>query len=78
MNQQEKLVLNYPLFDGEKIMESASVIVENGIIMIKNKNVSTDSDYLLMPGLIDAHTFRSKKQGRTMLQSGVGCRELKE
>ena len=25
MNQQEKSVLNYPLFDGEKVMESASV-----------------------------------------------------
>ena len=74
MNQQEKLVLNYPLFDGEKIMESASVIVENGIIMIKNKNVSTDSDYLLMPGLIDAHThLGTKEQVRAMLQSGVAA-----
>ena len=49
MNQQEKLVLNYPLFDGEKVMESASVIVENSTIMAVNKTVSTDRDCLLMP-----------------------------
>ena len=74
MNQQEKLVLNYPLFDGEKVMESASVIVENSTIMAVNKTVSTDRDCLLMPGLIDAHThLGTKEQIRTMLQNGVGA-----
>ena len=68
MNQQEKLVLNYPLFDGEKVIESASVTIENGTIIAVNRNVSTDSDYLLMPGLIDAHThLGTKEQVRTML-----------
>ena len=72
MNQQEKLVLNYPLFDGDKVIESASVVVENGTIMSINKNVSTDNDCLLMPGLIDAHThLGTKEQVWTMLQSGV-------
>ena len=74
MNQQEKLVLNYPLFDGEKVMESASVIVENSTIIAVNKTVSTDRDCLLMPGLIDAHThLGTKEQIRTMLQNGVGA-----
>ena len=72
MNQREKLVLNYPLFDGEKIIESASVVIENGTITAINKSVSTDSDYLLVPGLIDAHThLGTKEQVRNMLQSGV-------
>ena len=74
MNQQEKLVLNYPLFDGEKVIESASVVVENSTIMTINKNVSIDSDYLLMPGLIDAHIhLGTQEQIRTMLQSGVSA-----
>lgn len=72
MNQQEKLVLNYPLFDGEKIIESASVVVENGTIIAIKENITTDSNYLLMPGLIDAHThLGTKDQVQTMLQSGV-------
>ena len=72
MNQQEKLVLNYPFFDGEKVIESASVVVENRTIMAINKNASTASDDLLMPGLIDAHThLGTKEQVQTMLQSGV-------
>ena len=33
MNQQEKLVLNYPLFDGEKVIESAAVAIENSTIL---------------------------------------------
>ena len=73
MNQQEKLVLNYPLFDGEKVIENASVTVENGTIVSINNKISTDNDDLLMPGLIDAHThLGTKEQVQTMLQNGVG------
>ena len=72
MNHQKKLVLNYPLFDGEKVMERASVAVKDSTIMSVNTHVSTDSDYLLMPGLIDAHThLETKEQVQAMLQNGV-------
>ena len=69
-----KSVLNYPLFDGEKVIENASVVTQDGVIIEVNKNESTDSDYLLMPGLIDAHThLGTKEQIRAMLQSGVSA-----
>lgn len=72
MNQQENFVLNYPLFDGEHLMENASVVIENGRIASVNETASTDSDHFLMPGLIDAHThINSPEQIRSMLANGV-------
>ena len=32
MKRQEQMVLNYPIFDGEKVIEAASVVIENGVI----------------------------------------------
>ncbi len=66
------VTLQYPLFDGEKIIENASVTIENGIIAAVTEANSPQSDCLLMPGLIDAHThMTSDAQVQTMLQNGV-------
>lgn len=64
--------LNYPLFDGEKIIENASVKTENGIITAVTEVQNVDSRYLLMPGLIDAHTHISTEyQVSEMLKCGI-------
>lgn len=64
--------LDYPLFDGEQVVENASVTVENGIIAAISEAESVDHSCFLMPGLIDAHTHMSdEKQIRLMLQNGV-------
>ncbi len=28
----EKVTLNYPVFDGERVWENASVVIENGVV----------------------------------------------
>lgn len=67
-----RVTLNYPLFDGKKIIENASVTIENGIITAVSEAANTDCDHLLMPGLIDAHThMTSAYQISDMLGSGV-------
>lgn len=64
--------LNYPLFDGEKVIENASVTVENGMITAVGEAESVDRDRLLMPGLIDAHTHMSDaEQIGLMLKNGI-------
>lgn len=69
------VTLQYPVFDGERIIENASVVVENGIITsvaAATEAESVDSRYLLMPGLMDAHThMSSEEQIRCMLRNGV-------
>lgn len=65
-------VLNYPLFDGAKIIECASVTTENGMITAVTEGQNVDSRYLLMPGLIDAHTHMSTEyQVSEMLRCGI-------
>lgn len=67
-----KIILNYPLFDGKTIIENASVVVEDGMITAVKEAESVDSRYLLMPGLIDAHThMTSTCQISDMLKHGV-------
>lgn len=69
---QEKIKLNYPIFDGEKVMEHASVVIENGRILQVAETETVDGDYFLMPGLIDAHTHMgTKEQIKAMLKNGV-------
>lgn len=66
--------LNYPLFDGEKVWEAASVTVENGVItgVTALSAGEVDTGYFLMPGLIDAHTHVSaSEQIAAMLRSGI-------
>lgn len=72
MKPQAQIILNYPLFDGRKVMENASVIVENGRIADVTKTENVDGRYFLMPGLIDSHTHISaENQINDMLQNGV-------
>ncbi len=72
MKQQEQLILNYPLFNGKKVIENASIVIEDGMIARITETEEVDSDYFLMPGLIDAHThMNTKEQIETMLKNGV-------
>lgn len=66
------LELRYPLFDGEKVIDNAVVAIEDGIITAVRGCENADSKYLLMPGLIDAHTHMgTMEQVQTMLRNGV-------
>lgn len=66
------MILNYPLFDGKRMIENASVEIENGIVTAVKESESNPSNYFLMPGLIDAHTHLSDEaQIGKMLKSGV-------
>lgn len=69
-----RLILNYPLFDGKKVIENASVVIENGRIAAVNEAETVDSNYFLMPGLIDAHTHMStEEQINRMLKNGIAA-----
>lgn len=69
---QEQTVLNYPFFDGKKVVENAAVVIENGKIKEIAEGVSADQDFFLMPGLIDAHTHMgTSAQIAAMLKNGV-------
>lgn len=72
--EKENIILQYPVFDGTKVWENATVIIEDG--KISDKTVlgegEVDSNYYLMPGLIDAHTHVSKTgQMELMVANGV-------
>lgn len=72
MNTQENFVLNCHIFDGEKVLEHASVVVENGVIAAINEAKNADSHGFLLPGLIDAHTHMgTERQIAEMLKNGV-------
>lgn len=70
----DRITLNYPVFDGARIWENVSVVIENGIITeetVLGKG-AVDSPYFLMPGLIDAHTHMGTlEQADTMLKHGI-------
>lgn len=58
---QENTTLCYPVFDGSKVWENATVVIQDGIISEQTVlgEGEVDSNYFLMPGLIDAHTHVS-------------------
>lgn len=71
-NAMNRIVLNYPVFDGENIIENASLVLENGVVDSIGEAEAVDSDCFLMPGLIDAHTHMlTDTQIDTMLENGV-------
>lgn len=76
-NSQEagELVLNYPLFDGEKVIENASVVIKDGVISSIGEAKRADCGELFMiPGLIDAHThINTAAQTQAMLKHGVSA-----
>lgn len=70
----ETMILNDPLFDGKKVIENASVIIENGRIAAVRETESADDRYFLMPCLIDAHAhISSMEQIGAMLKNGVAA-----
>lgn len=72
MKHKGRIQLDYPLFDGEKVIENASVIIENGIITAVDRSECADKSCFLMPGLIDAHTHMgTEAQIEAMLENGV-------
>lgn len=74
MKVQEKLILNYPLFNGEKVVENASVTIENGRITAVREAETSDKNYFLMPGLMDAHThINTRGQINAMLENGIAA-----
>lgn len=72
MEREGKIILNYPLFNGESVIENASVVIEDGIVTGIADAENVDHDCLLMPGLIDAHTHMgTSEQVASMLKYGV-------
>lgn len=72
MNTINKTILNYPLFDGKNIIENVAITIENGTIVKINKSKKTNTNYFLMPGLIDAHThIVTNEQINQMIKNGI-------
>lgn len=72
--ESENMTLHYPVFDGTRVWENATVVIENGVISEKTVlgEGEVDSRYFLMPGLIDAHTHISEQgQMELMVSKGV-------
>lgn len=71
-DQKESIVLKYPLFDGKKVIEHATVVIEDGKITQVMESENEDSNGFLMPGFIDAHThMESRQQVEKMLKCGI-------
>lgn len=69
---QERIIFKYPFFDGVKVVEDAAIVVEDGRITEIVSEEAVDSNYFLMPGLIDAHThMENMEQVEVMLKHGV-------
>lgn len=65
--------LKYPLFDGEKLWDGATVTVEDGRILSVTACDPAECDKgLLIPGLIDAHTHMGTRAHiEAMLKAGI-------
>lgn len=70
----EKFTLTYPVFDGTRVYEAATVVVENGKISSQTQlGVGKGpGNCFLMPGLIDGHTHLiGKKPMDRLVRHGV-------
>ena len=65
--------LKYPLFDGEKVWDGATVAIEDGAITSVTACPAEEcGEGFLMPGLIDAHThMETMAQVASLLKSGI-------
>lgn len=77
---KEKIISNNTtikctIFDGTEIKGSANITIENGKLLNDNiifNNEKSNTDYFLMPGLIDAHTHTtSQEEIEKILNNGV-------
>lgn len=69
-----EVTIKCPAFDGNGIKECATLVLENGVIKedIVFSDEKVESEYFLMPGLIDAHTHISKESHiKNMIKNGV-------
>ncbi|MBX9901274.1 MAG: CIA30 family protein [Burkholderiaceae bacterium] len=72
-------ITNVRVFDGEKIIEKTSVLVENGKIAAIGQSLTLDKQTprydgtgkTLIPGLIDAHTHTFREAQKDALRFGV-------
>ncbi|MBQ7962899.1 MAG: amidohydrolase family protein [Clostridia bacterium] len=78
-NEREKLMdgnvtIKCAAFDGNEFHNSATLVLDNGVIVndVVFGNEETDSEYYLLPALIDAHThISSEKEIKNMIKNGV-------
>lgn len=66
--------LRYPIFDGQRVLDGATVTVEDGLItsVVPCSNEDCSSGYFLIPGLIDCHThIKNRLQLEALARSGV-------
>lgn len=67
-----KKTINCTLFDGTKLINHASITIEDGIITSIEENNEVKSDYFVMPCLIDAHTHMTNLDDvNQMLNYGI-------
>lgn len=67
-----KKTINCTLFDGTKLSNQTSVVIEDGVIASIEENNETKSDYFVMPCLIDAHTHMTNLDDvNQMLNYGI-------
>lgn len=62
------------VFDGKEVWENAAVVIKDGVITEETslQNGEADSEYFLMPGLIDAHAhLTTPNQMEQMVKNGV-------
>lgn len=66
--------LNCAVFDGKEVWEDSTVVIKNGVIMKETslKKGECDSEYFLMPGLVDAHAhLTTPYQMEQLVKNGV-------
>lgn len=66
--------LSCAVFDGKEVWEDSNVVIKDGVITEETslKKGETDSDYFLMPGLIDAHAhLTTPYQMELLVKNGV-------
>lgn len=70
----DKVTLKCAVFDGTQVWENSTVVIEDGVIMEETRLEAgeSESEYFLMPGLIDAHAhLTTPNQMEQMLKNGV-------
>lgn len=70
----DTVTLSCAVFDGKEVWEDSTVVIKDGMITEETslKKGETDSEYFLMPGLIDAHAHLTKPyQMEQLVENGI-------